>query len=138
MTPIAATKMAQKPLSRGTATAVEKPVVAYSFDLFGRRDPFAPLVAKEEKKANADLSPLERYNLGDFKLTAVLRGGFGDNAMVEAPDGKGYVVHVGTVIGLNKGVVKEITDNKLIVEEISKNFSGGSERKEIVIELQKK
>jgi type IV pilus assembly protein PilP len=138
-TPIAA-KAAQKPVSQATATvAVEKPEAAYSYNPVGRRDPFAPIVVREEKKAKAgDRPPLERYNLFDFKLTAILRGGFGDNAMVEAPDGKGYVVHVGTIIGPNKGVVKKITENKLIVEEKFKNFSGGSERKEIVIELRKK
>ncbi len=137
-TPIAP-KAAQKPISQGTATvAVGIPEHAYSYNPEGRRDPFAPIVSKEEKRARADRPPLERYNLNDFKLTAVLRGGFGDTAMVEAPDGKGYIIHVGTIIGLNKGVVKKIMDNKIIVEEKFKNFSGGSERKEIAIELRKK
>jgi len=138
-TPIEA-KAVQKTVSQGTTTtAVEKPGTAYSYSSLGRRDPFSPLVTKEEKRVKAgERSPLERYNLDDFKLTAVLRGGFGDTAMVEAPDGKGYIIHVGTIIGQNKGVVKKITDNKLIVEEKFKNFSGGSERKEIVIDLRKK
>jgi len=138
-TPIAA-KEVQKTITQGAATtAVEKPVTAYSYISLGRRDPFAPLVTKEEKQTKAgERPPLERYNLDDFKLTAVLRGGFGDNAVVEAPDGKGYIIHVGTIIGPNKGVVKKITENKLIVEEKYKNFSGGSERKEIVIDLRKK
>ncbi len=138
-TPIAA-KAVQKTISQGTATTgLEKPGTAYSYNTLGRRDPFAPIVSKEEKQAKAgERPPLERYNLDDFKLTAVLRGGFGDNAMVEAPDGKGYIIHVGTIIGPNKGVVKKITENKLIVEEKYKNFSGGSERKDIVIDLRKK
>ncbi len=129
-----------KTISQGTATTgLEKPGTAYSYNTLGRRDPFAPIVSKEEKQAKAgERPPLERYNLDDFKLTAVLRGGFGDNAMVEAPDGKGYIIHVGTIIGPNKGVVKKITENKLIVEEKYKNFSGGSERKDIVIDLRKK
>jgi type IV pilus assembly protein PilP len=57
---------------------------------------------------------------------------------VEGPDGKGYLIRVGTVIGPNKGVVKKITQSTMIVEEKFKNFSGGTERKEIVIELRKK
>ncbi len=137
-TPIAP-KTVQKPISQGTATvAAGIPEHAFSYTPEGRRDPFAPIVSREEKRARLDRPPLERYNLDDFKLTAILRGGFGDTAMVEAPDGKGYVIHVGSIIGFNKGVVKKITDNKIIVEEKFKNFSGGSERKEIAIELRKK
>ncbi len=137
-TPIAP-KTVQTPISQGTATvAVGIPEQVYSYNPEGRRDPFAPIVSREDKRARFDRPPLERYSLNDFKLTAVLRGGFGDTAMVEAPDGKGYVIRVGTIIGLNKGIVKKITDNKIIVEEKFKNFSGGSERKEIAIELRKK
>ena len=138
-TPIAE-RAVQKTISQLTATtAVVKPGAEYTYNALGRRDPFAPIVTKEEKLAKTgERPPLERYNLDDFKLTAVLRGGFGDNAMVEAPDGKGYIIHVGTIIGQNKGVVKKITETKLIVEEKYKNFSGGLERKDIVIDLRKK
>ena len=85
-----------------------------------------------------DRPPLERFNISEFKLTGVVWGGFGYNAMVEGPDGKGYFVHVGTVIGLNKGVVKKIMQNSMVIEEKFKNFSGETERREIVIELRKK
>jgi type IV pilus assembly protein PilP len=95
-------------------------------------------IVKEEKRAKAgDQPPLERHNLYDFKLTGVIWGGFGYNAMVEAPDGKGYLVRVGTIIGLNRGVVKKISQGIMVVEEKFKNFSGETERKEIVIELRK-
>ena len=138
-TPIAA-KAPQKPVSQGTPTVVEDlSKIAYSYNATGRRDPFAPIIQKEEKQAKlGDRPPLERYNLYDFKMTAVIWGGFGYNAMVEAPDGKGYFVRVGTVMGPNKGVVKKITESEIVVEEKFKNFSGETERKDIVIELRKK
>ena len=137
--PIAA-KPVQKPISQATPTAVgEKAPTAYSYNPQGRRDPFASIIVKEEKQAKmGDRPPLERFNISEFKLTGVVWGGFGYNAMVEGPDGKGYFIHVGTVIGLNKGVVKKIMQNRMVIEEKFKNFSGETERKEIVIELRKK
>jgi type IV pilus assembly protein PilP len=137
-TPIAA-KAAQKPISQGTPTVLEEQSqTAFFYNPTGRRDPFAPIVQREEKQAKMDRPPLERYNLYDFKMTAVIWGGFGYNAMVEAPDGKGYFVRVGTVMGPNKGLVKRITEDEIVVEEKFKNFSGETERKDVVIELRKK
>ena len=71
-------------------------------------------------------------------MTGVVWGGYGYNAMIEGPDGKGYFIKVGTIIGPNRGVVKKITQQKMVVEEKYKTFSGETERKEIVIELRKK
>jgi type IV pilus assembly protein PilP len=138
-TPIVA-QPAQKPITQATPTIVEaKPQEEYSYNALGRRDPFAAIVVKEEKQAKAgERPPLERYNLYDFKLAGVVWGGFGYNAMIEAPDGKGYLVRVGTILGPNRGVVKRITQDIMVIEEKFKNFSGETERKEIVIELRKK
>jgi len=140
-TPVAITqKTAQKPITQGTATTLETtPPPPYSYNPQGRRDPFAPIIVQAEPKARgANLSPLERYDLSQFKMTGVVWGGYGYNAMIEGPDGKGYFIKVGTIIGPNRGVVKKITQQKMVVEEKYKTFSGETERKEIVIELRKK
>lgn len=142
-TPIA-TKLTPSPItsqvtSSITATVEVPPQPAYAYNPVGRRDPFAPIVTKEEKQAKAgERPPLERYSLSEFKLTGIVWGGFGYNAMLEGPDGKGYFVRVGTIIGQNRGVVKKIAQDKMVIEEKFKNFSGETERKEIVIELRKK
>ena len=136
-----APKQAPKPVSQPTPTvaATQPAEIDFAYNPAGRRDPFAPIMEKEDKSAKSgERPPLERYNLFDFKLAGVVWGGFGYNAMLEGPDGKGYFVRVGTIIGPNKGVVKKITQTKMIVEEKFKNFSGEIERKEIVIELRKK
>jgi type IV pilus assembly protein PilP len=94
---------------------------------------------KEDRKAQTgDRPPLERYGLFEFKLTGVVWGGLGYSAMLEGPDGKGYFVHVGTIMGQNKGVVKKITQNTMVIEEKIKTITGEIDRKEIVIELRKK
>lgn len=136
-----APKQAQQPISRVTATTVaeEKSAPVFTYNPAGRRDPFAPIVIKEEKKAKTgELPPLERYNLSEFRMTGIIWGGFGYNAMLEGPDGKGYLVRVGTVLGPNKGMVKKITQSTIVVEEKFKSITGATERREIVIELRKK
>jgi type IV pilus assembly protein PilP len=140
-TPVAITqKPTQKPVTQPTLTTAVTPTrPEYSYNPQGRRDPFAPIIVSAERKAQSgNRSPLERYDLNEFKLTGIVWGGFGYNAMVEGPDGKGYFVRVGTIIGPNKGVIKKITQNTMVVEEKYKTFSGVTERKEIVIELSKK
>ncbi len=98
-----------------------------------------PLIVKEEKKVRtSELPPLERYNINEFKLTGIVWGGFGYNAIFEGPDGKGYFLRVGTIVGPNRGVVKKITQNSVVIEEKYKTFSGETQRKEIVVELQRK
>ena len=117
----------------------EKPMPAYTYKPGKRRDPFRPLIVKAEQKVRAkDRPPLERYNINEFKLTAIMWGGFGYNAMVEGPDGKGYFIRVGTIIGPNRGRVKKITKSRLIVEETYKTYTGRTERKRIVVELKTK
>jgi type IV pilus assembly protein PilP len=136
--------LAQQPKSAATATveqakAEEKPVEVYTYNPAGRRDPFTPIIIKEEKKALAGAkTPLERYPINEFKLSGVVWGGLGYHAMLEGPDGKGYFVRVGTKIGPNQGVVKKITQTTMVIEEKYKDPLGETSRKEIVIELRKK
>ena len=129
----------QQPISKGTVSAAPvQPQPVYTYNPIGKRDPFAPLVVKGAAKPSRPLPPLERFNVVEFKLTGVVWGGLGYNAMLESPDGKGYFVHVGTVIGPNKGVVKKITQQSVVVEEKFKTETGAIDHKEIVLQLRKK
>ena len=112
----------------------------YAYDPAGRRDPFAPIVSRESKQLGqkSSLPPLERYPISEFKMTGILWGGFGYNAMLEGPDGKGYFVHVGTLIGPNRAVVKKISQESLVIEEKFKNYMGADDRREIIVNLRKK
>lgn len=140
---------APKPVPRSQPTVTSAPTATtkpeeqkepvYTYNPAGRRDPFMPLIVKEEKKARtAELPPLERYNISEFKLTGIVWGGFGFNAILEGPDGKGYFLRVGTVIGPNRGVVKRITQNSVVIEEKYRTFTGETQRKEIIVELKRK
>jgi len=135
-----APKSIQQPITQSTATvAAEKNQPMYTYNPAGRRDPFTPLITKQETKAKLGARPpLERYAISEFKLTGIVWGGFGYNAMLEGPDGKGYFVRVGTIIGPNRGVIKKITKDTMVIEEKFKTSLGATERKEIVVDLRKK
>ena len=130
--------IASAPTGTAFLKTEEKPVVAFSYRPNSRRDPFAPIVTRQEKKSLSDRPPLERYNISEFKLSGIVWGGFGYNAMLEGPDGKGYFIRVGTILGPNRGVVKKITQNTIVIEEKFKNVMGETERKEIIVQLRKK
>jgi len=138
--PPAQAKQQPKTAPTGTAAALaEAAKEVYTYNPAGRRDPFAPIIIKAEIKAKtSNRPPLERYNINEFKFTGIVWGGFGYNAMLEGPDGKGYFVRKGTVIGPNQGVVKKITSNSLAIEEKYKTATGETERREIIVELRKK
>jgi type IV pilus assembly protein PilP len=135
-----ATKTKTQVTTQVTATvSKEAPQASYTFNFAGKRDPFAPLIVRYDKKAlTGNRPPLERYNVGEFKMTGVVWGGYGYSAMLEGPDGKGYFVRVGSVIGPNKGVVRKITQETMVIEEKFKSISGETDRKEIILELRKK
>lgn len=136
----ASVKPKQQLITQVTATVTEdKSQAVYSYNPAGKRDPFAPLIVKEDHKAlTGERPPLERYNIYEFKLSGIVWGGFGYSAMVEGPDGKGYFVRVGTFIGQNRGIVKKITQYTMVIEEKFKTISGETDRKEVVLELRNK
>lgn len=138
-----APKATLQPATQVTPTVTvkeeKKDLPVYSYNPQGRRDPFAPIITKEENKARAgSRPPLERYSIAEFKLTGIFWGGFGYNAMLEGPDGKGYFVRVGTTIGPNKGTVKKITKDTMEIEEKFKTMLGATESKQIIIKLRQK
>ena len=119
--------------------AEEQPAPIYSYNPAGRRDPFTPIIVKEEKKALLGAkTPLERFPISEFKLAGIVWGGLGYHAMLEGPDGKGYFVRKGMRIGPNQGVIKKITERAMVVVETYKDPSGEVNKKEIIVELSKK
>lgn len=92
----------------------------------GRRDPFTSLLAiKEPVEDEAEpLTPLQKYGLKEIRLIAIVTGKGEPRAMVVAPDKKAYTLTRGVKIGRNKGVVREITPEEIIIEERFRDFAG--------------
>ena len=77
---------AVRPLDPGAGRAL--PPLAY--DAKGRRDPFAPVSLTTENKG---------INVTAAKLVGVVRGAQGALALVEGPDGVGYILKSGDALG---------------------------------------
>ena len=71
-----------------------------------------------------------------LKLIGIINKGNGQTAaMVELPDGKGYLIRPGTIVGLYDGVVKEIKNATVVVEENIMDIFGESKQRTINLRL---
>jgi type IV pilus assembly protein PilP len=111
----------------------------YVYSPLGRRDPFQPLVAVEKKKSTpaaseTPLTPLQKFDIGQFKLIGVIVGKGESKAMVVAPDGKSYILKRGVAIGKNRGIVEKIRPDSVLVKERYEDFTGAV--RENILEIQ--
>ncbi|MBW2504175.1 MAG: pilus assembly protein PilP [Deltaproteobacteria bacterium] len=92
----------------------------------GRRDPFVPLteIRKPIGRSDEPLTPLQRFELDQYRLMGVIVGKGASKAMVKSPDGKAYILTKGLKIGKNEGIIIDINDNTIRVEEKYYDFSG--------------
>ena len=75
-------------------------------------------------------------DLGQLSLTAVVSESGGRMvAMVQDASGKGYLIKKGVRIGYNKGVVKDIFPDRVIVEEETEDMKGQPLVKERILPL---
>lgn len=113
----------------------------YFYDASGKPDPFEPLVAaleptQMEKGASVDrirsdkpLTPLQRFDISDLFLVAVILADNNTTALVEDNAHNGYIVKEGMVIGKNDGVIKKILKDRMIIEEKIADSAGNIETK---------
>ena len=98
-----------------------------------KRDPFQQPMsprAKTPPRARENLSPLERFELGQLKIVGVIWDLKDPRALIEDTAGLGYIVKVGTPIGSNEGTVKAIGRSEVIVEEFYEDSSGARKKRD--------
>lgn len=103
-----------------------------------KRNPFKPFIAKglvTEAQIVEPQYPLQRYEISALKLVAVIWGLNGSVAMVETPDGKGYTVRNGDLVGNKGGKVSKVLNNQIIIEEKYKDYLGTVQTNEIILAL---
>lgn len=123
----------------------------YFYDPRGKHDPFESFFDKESEtvgiaptkrtveKKRIPLTPLQRISLGQLKLVAIVLSPTGNKALVEEPSGKGYVISKGTYVGQNYERVKEILNDRVIIEGEVEDFVTGSTKLQTTeLKLQKK
>lgn len=105
--------------------------------LDGHRDPFRPMTLRPKisRPVRENLSPLERFELGQLKLVGIVWDVKDPRAMIEDNAGLGYVIKVGTPIGANDGKVKAIHRNEVVVEEFFSDDFGARKKREVGMKL---
>ncbi|MEZ4600218.1 MAG: pilus assembly protein PilP [Syntrophotaleaceae bacterium] len=126
----AATRVASprvtKQATEAVDPAVEKSPPVYVYNPAGKRDPFETLlmIRKPVDDANEPRTPLQEFELGQFRLAGIIVGKDDPVAMVMAPGGKSYILKKGVKIGKNAGTVMDIQKDGVLVEERFYDFSG--------------
>lgn len=102
-----------------------------------RRNPFKSFIVKATERAAVIVpkTPLQKYEVEQLKLVAIIWGINNPIAMVETPDGKGYKLKKGDLIGNRDGRVKRIEKDRVVVEEQSTEASGEVRVSEFEIKL---
>jgi type IV pilus assembly protein PilP len=106
-----------------TAEEAEAPTFAY--EPAELRDPFQPFIkldTKTKKKARPQIfvpkTPLQRFATEELHLVGIIWGEGGRaRALIEDPQGKGYVVGTGTLVGDRGGRIVRIEPEQAVIEE---------------------
>ena len=118
----------------------------YKYSPEGKPDPFVPFIqageqreplVQSEKKKRA-LTPLEKIEATQLKLVGIIW--YADQpenalAMVELPDGKGFILKKGVLVGRNGGQVIKISPDQVLIQEEVVNIFGKLEKRNIALKL---
>jgi Tfp pilus assembly protein PilP len=107
--------------------------IAFVYDASNKRDPFRPFDFAPRPTSRTGKTPLERYEYGQLKLTAVLEGLGEAQAIIENAVGRGFTAKKGTKVGPYGGEIVEILKDKVLILENTVDFTG--ERKSKTVEL---
>jgi len=122
---------------------------AFQYSSRGKPDPFRSFVQPEtpqqeeeqkDSKPQRPLTPLERIQPTQLNLVGILTNGEQQAqamALVELPDGKGYVLRPGTRIGRNDGKVVSIEPGRVTIQERVTNIFGEKKTNKVVLKLHK-
>jgi type IV pilus assembly protein PilP len=139
-TPGAETKKAQpvqvaEKLEKKKVAEKEEPV--FSYNPTGKPDPFKPFIQlmPDKLRKSAFLTPLQKYDISQLKLVAIITLPEGSVALVEDQQGKGYFLKKGTAIGRRDGKVKAIHKDRVIIEEAYSDILGQGKLNEISLYL---
>jgi type IV pilus assembly protein PilP len=103
----------------------EEERLAYSYNPIGKRDPFKSFITQEVAPGEVKIeTPLQKFEIDQYKLVAIIWGADEPVAMVEDPEKMGYMLQRETIIGKNWGKVVRITPTEVIVAEEYRDFEG--------------
>jgi len=110
----------------------------FVYDSSGKRDPFKQFDFSARPQRSGASTPLERYSIGQLRLTAVIvdpKTGV-STAFVEDAAGKGYPIKLGAKIGDRGGTVVGIEADRLKILETSIDFTGKEAQRVVEMRIQ--
>lgn len=122
-------------------------VKAPEIDIAGLRDPFESFLtildqqnkqrmqSNRSKAADHEEQPLESFDLGALRLVAIMKMGTSRAAMVQDPEGKGYVVRAGSYIGRDNGRVVNISARSVEIMEDEFTADGNIVKRKAILTL---
>lgn len=126
---------APKPVAPVVADEAAVEQAEYRYDPTGKPDPFRSFVKLQDELEEGVTTPLERFDLTQLEVTAIIWGTERPRALIRDPAGKGYIVSPGTPIGKNKGRIVAIEDNAVLVKETYVDFRDRATTKEVEMRL---
>ena len=116
----------------------KKEETEYSYNPIGKPDPFKPFIQLASREGSRKFTtPLQKFDISQLKLVAIISTSQGNVALVEDATGKGYILRKGTWVGKNDGKVTKILKDKVIIEEVYQDIFGQTKTSEISLLLHK-
>lgn len=120
-----------------TAEPAKTEGMVYTYNPFGKRDPFRSFLADRKYEKEQTKDPLLAFDLSKFTLTGIVWGVANPKAIVKDGDNRGHIISRGTRIGRNKGQVVRILKDELVVSEEFRDPLGKLLVSEFVMKLEK-
>ena len=111
----------------------------YIYEQRNRRDPFLTLIVPTQKTGidETKIGTLEGYDLSNFVLAAIAKRGAEYFALLTTPDNRSFTVTKGSIVGFNRGKVEDISKDKIVFVEYSRDYRGDLKPKQIILEFVK-
>jgi type IV pilus assembly protein PilP len=138
--PAVAARGAPAPKAAQAPSVAAAPVgPAYIYNPIGKRDPFRSpdldLARASAVSNSACNEPLCKFDLDQLTLVAVISGDSNPVAMVQDPQGRGYILHRNTRIGRQGGKVTQILRDSVIVTEYFTAPDGKSNANQLTLAI---
>ncbi|MEM1024898.1 MAG: pilus assembly protein PilP [Myxococcota bacterium] len=99
--------------------------VPYAYSPIGKRDPFRNIFEQlADGPEEQELTELQKFELDQLRLVAVVTRIATPYAMVEDPNGKGHTLVRGTLIGKHFGQIAQIREDCVVVKEDYRDYTG--------------
>jgi|GEM_PF-663908 len=129
-------KIAQSSVEKDITEIIKKRS-SYIYSSVGKRDPFRSYFG-DMKAVELDREPvseLQRYDITDLTMTAIVWGITEPRAIIVTPEKKSIIVKRGSFIGKNWGKVNAILQDKIEIVEVYKDPLGRKILNKLYLEL---